>query len=984
MSFPINFVSLFRGIQGTIMSRESENFGHRTSSDTSGGEGYGHKTSLDDQAFVGEQSQDLFGDKSPEKKKTRKKRKPRCKRCDKEYVSRVLLKEHLDLKVCQKRCKVDHQHEVIQLWFPSLQQAREHLKDKQWDRHLVVDHGDRSGNPYYRCFQSTKGRRSVASIEDKENQDPDDNPAPKRKQTGTPACPALLRIKKASDGRFLMSGCVKHSHTLDHFNARLSCRQKEKVDTMVQAGARPSVIYNRTFGTETANCDDEGVPLHAVSRSDIWNRTRAIDGDRLRKTDVEGVYDLVTRSDEVVAYALPGYYKRKAGDPKLVRHVRDLFVLRMTKFQQRLFNKHGQVLILDCSFNTNRNNFSLLVGVVLDSRGEGVPAFAAFGRSECEEFVDAALREVRRACPDGMAQVRLVVSDLSRALMVSIRTHFARNSQQISLVNCLYHVDKAWRSRIKDEEFVGRLLDLRLEGDPGVFMAKMERLKMDYGKEDNKSRKHFEYFDRNYGFTGIISTPQNWARCFTSSAPTTSIQCERSFATIKEHLNVRQRLDTALLRLRNVDAIYQNKAWCLEQNTGGVHRARAQERYEAAHIDSFLETAKVLCAKPGEEVIAFDSCSTSRNKLVLCNKTLCRVLCAKCHAKGVRSCAHEFFCTCMAFTFHGACQHQHHAVLEVLGLRRQVGSSLEATIIYDPTTASSQGRFPVQESRVCGHKTPPTQTSKVCGHETPPTQTSKVCGHETPPQQSGQGQFETSLGTDTEAHCRRELQKETRVALELASHRCSTEEGREQVKHLSKTLVAFNCGGQQLPPQPKVSPDVIGEFPDLRCHRPEKGSSSQGKRSRLSLTKQKDSIILYAISTSPSSQLWANLVAERKVNLQGRVDGSLGVEERATFWRLHAEAVRLHHVCVVCRSSDMESHLGGMTHCSMCLAKAHRTCTGDPDGNATFTCSCCTGRRGGPVFARKTSAPSATTTSSGNYEKGGRGSLFKTPWTSRM
>ena len=310
-----------------------------------------------------------------------------------DFETKADREQHLALKVCGRPCLAKHNHSAIAEWFPTEKAARKYMQDKQLDRHLVVNHGGAAGAVYLRCHVGTKGRRakSARSDEDeKENEAPSpaaavlsrptagkstdlqaDNPAGSRRGTvlSRPAsgetpikrkrphvkedrreCPAHLRIRRATDGRFLLSGCLTHSHEKDHKSARLTVEQRKKVDQLVAAGTKPNHIYNKFFGTKMSNCDSDGIPLKAICRNDIWNRRRLLEGDRLRKVDVEAVLDLARTREDLIAYSLPGYARPRPGDPKFVRDSKDILLLKMTQSQRRLFSIHGQVLVLDSGY----------------------------------------------------------------------------------------------------------------------------------------------------------------------------------------------------------------------------------------------------------------------------------------------------------------------------------------------------------------------------------------------------------------------------------------------------------------------------------------------------------------------------------------------------------------------------------------------------------------------------------------------------------
>ncbi len=551
---------------------------------------------------------------------------------------------------------------------------------------------------------------------------------------------------------------------------------------------------------------------------------------------------------------------------------------------------------------------------------------------------------------------------------------------------------------------VTQLIDLRIESDQGLFASKIEKLRREYQSHPECSH-HWTYFEKYFSWHGEITNPMHWSRAFSCGGPTTSVNIERCFRTLKEHVSSRQRqrLDTSFLQLSEVDSIMENKEWRRRDGVPNMSKSRAQVRFESCHPAGRLcETMKVVCSSEGREEVLFDRCKTVRARVEVCNNRKCEVTCPRCLDKGATACMHTYQCTCFAFGFRGCCQHVHYLAMEIRTLRA-ARSGFDSTIVYDPTTASQEGRFevgatPTQDSSIISSSqpsaaaaggqgdwplepslVPPTATLRTTHKRIPakkpsdwplepsssPTNSSQRTAPKRNPEPSD-WPFEPSSaqGTTTEAFCNRELAKETGVALQLAAHRAKTEEGRNEVGRLRRTLVAFNQG-KQVPPRRRkgMSDDVIGQLPDLRY----KKRGSGRRKGAGNLSREKDMIILYAISADPSSSLWGSLVAEERSELRGRVESSLGPEERAKFWELHQRAYKMHRCCVVCRTSSLDKHLSGLISCSECHGIVHRSCAGIKPGEGedteTIKCPGCRSR----ALSRG----------------GGSDSAFKTPWMTK-
>lgn len=170
------------------------------------------------------------------------------------------------------------------------------------------------------------------------------------------------------------------------------------------------------------------------------------------------------------------------------------------------FIRYPSVVLIDGTHGTNQCGYTLISGLVLDPRYEGIPVFQAIVKSETSDSIFTVLKVFRsRLGERKTAEVQSIITDMSLAFQKPIAQLFP----QAKHLKCTFHIDNAWRRKLKDSNMLKALVHLRLQTKVQNFEALWVAF-----EEEHKNSEMGRWAIYNYGPNGKVCPTKDWAKCY--------------------------------------------------------------------------------------------------------------------------------------------------------------------------------------------------------------------------------------------------------------------------------------------------------------------------------------------------------------------------------------------------------------------------------------------------------------------------------------
>lgn len=195
----------------------------------------------------------------------------------------------------------------------------------------------------------------------------------------------------------------------------------------------------------------------------------------------------------------------------------DLFMLAIQSEEQRelMLQEASTILIVDETHNTNQYGFKLLTCLVADSNNSGWPVAHLITSRSDAATLKYFFYSLQEKCPELM--INCVITDDDDALINSINFGLNKNVRHIL---CKWHLDKIWKSRIKElapkevTEDLYVCLKLIAETKNKIeFESLLAAFKL---KFKETAPKFLNYFQNEY--LQSQERKEKWASCFRNFA----------------------------------------------------------------------------------------------------------------------------------------------------------------------------------------------------------------------------------------------------------------------------------------------------------------------------------------------------------------------------------------------------------------------------------------------------------------------------------
>ena len=164
-----------------------------------------------------------------------------------------------------------------------------------------------------------------------------------------------------------------------------------------------------------------------------------------------------------------------------------------------------------------------------------------------------------------------------------------------------------------------------------------------------------------------MAEPEWWARCYTNGGIAHNLSIEVYHKIAKSILKPRDRIDTAMLGLQEINLYYQRKELNIRYEirsayaVSTLHRdfkkfhPKCAKNYTVVSVEGsgFKIIKKVLDQSGTEITVAY---FVKKNN-IQCNREICAVRCPDCPRES--PCAHRFTCECPAYGYRNICKHLH-------------------------------------------------------------------------------------------------------------------------------------------------------------------------------------------------------------------------------------------------------------------------------------------------------------------------------------
>jgi MULE transposase domain len=233
-------------------------------------------------------------------------------------------------------------------------------------------------------------------------------------------CPFEMKISHIENTWKLVIKNGNHNHPpSEDINVHSTVRKLDRnsidlVEQMINSGSVPKTIVSTVNGQGSS----------IISR-DIYNCKRTIRRNNLNgRTPIQALVDELDTNDFI--------YNLKYDETGSITHL--FFAPKITV---KLTKKFSSVLLMDCTYKTNRFRMPLLNVVGISSTNKSFFSCFAFLKSETMNDYSWALDEIKKIFNDS-DMPHVIVTDRELALMNSIKLVFPSTKNLI----CLWHVNK--------------------------------------------------------------------------------------------------------------------------------------------------------------------------------------------------------------------------------------------------------------------------------------------------------------------------------------------------------------------------------------------------------------------------------------------------------------------------------------------------------------------------------------------------------------
>ncbi|SAM03616.1 hypothetical protein [Absidia glauca] len=353
----------------------------------------------------------------------------------------------------------------------------------------------------------------------------------------------------------------EHNHELDNdmsghsSSRRLDAASRQTVAVMTAAGSQPRQIVTTLRQTNPA--------INLTSRTIYNERNRIRQAQLDGRTPISALMDELARTDEYVM-------DFRVGDDDNITH---LFFAHHKSI--KMVKLYGSVLLMDCTYKTNRFKMPLLEVVGITGSWKTFFCCFVFLAAETQHDYEWAMQAISTKLYDGLSPPITIATDRDPGLMGAIGRIFPTTNNII----CLWHIDKNIVSNCRrdfngDEEdwagFLGMWKATVQSLEPAEFDNTWDRFETSYLTTNPSAVQYIKatWIPHKERF----GTP--WTRHFLHLKSTTTARVESAHHTIKSYIKV------STGHLRDVQA---KICLAVENQDKEIHAKLMNDRIRIAH-----------------------------------------------------------------------------------------------------------------------------------------------------------------------------------------------------------------------------------------------------------------------------------------------------------------------------------------------------------------------------------------------------------------
>ena len=316
-----------------------------------------------------------------------------CFGCKRVFTSKKGLKYHQKDDRCQSvSCSEAHEHRKVFQSFPSKETALNWINQNELDSQYVVFQGQAKNRPgtyiQYRCINDSRSKKKGS-----------DSTSKKRKSASKKVenCVSSFSIAKArmcqcngldlnpnsslmcenATDKFVIRGCLQHTHAVNIALTRLSVTTKSQVSHDLKLGVSPDVLVEKQFiqnlvrkdvenehGYSNSDQQQDTVRKKILTLQDAKNMERSCmtKGIDTRKSQLENTFSLLGRP-EFIGFNLSSVFPDEPCPLNLMGKKlegKQLIISFMTPAMKKKFEDHPYTLQIDGTHGTNGSRYTLI------------------------------------------------------------------------------------------------------------------------------------------------------------------------------------------------------------------------------------------------------------------------------------------------------------------------------------------------------------------------------------------------------------------------------------------------------------------------------------------------------------------------------------------------------------------------------------------------------------------------------------------------